>query len=285
MSQNNDKYAIHGSTLTGIADAIRSVNGSGEAYTPAEMQEAILKLSAVTDEDLEAIENSINERILRSGDRMEGDLTLAGDPTAALHAATKQYVDKAVENAGGGGGIAELPDNVTYFDDGGEDIKITDRTMVTIDKMSAEPMSGNPVLMAMMPVGYVFTWEPVEGNPTDLSTPEKVAAHYGFGTWEQLKDTFLLSAGDIYEIGSTGGEATHTLTIDEMPQHDHMGGRATGNIGYYDGTSDGIAAFTTSWQYTSTRTDLNLRVEPQGGDQPHNNMPPYRTVYTWTRVK
>ena len=41
------------------------------------------------------------------------------------------------------------------------------------------------------------------------------------GTWEKIKDKFLLSDGDTYSIGSTGGEATHTLTIDEMPSHNH----------------------------------------------------------------
>jgi hypothetical protein len=41
------------------------------------------------------------------------------------------------------------------------------------------------------------------------------------GTWEQIKDRFLLAAGGTYAAGSTGGEATHTLTVDEMPNHVH----------------------------------------------------------------
>ena len=41
------------------------------------------------------------------------------------------------------------------------------------------------------------------------------------GTWEQIKDKFLLSAGDTYANGSTGGEASHILTTAEMPQHNH----------------------------------------------------------------
>ena len=32
---------------------------------------------------------------------------------------------------------------------------------------------------------------------------------------------FVLAAGDSYSVNSTGGEKTHTLTIDEMPSHDH----------------------------------------------------------------
>ena len=42
------------------------------------------------------------------------------------------------------------------------------------------------------------------------------------GTWEQLKDKFLLASGDTYTAGNTGGEATHTLTTNEMPSHSHI---------------------------------------------------------------
>ena len=41
------------------------------------------------------------------------------------------------------------------------------------------------------------------------------------GTWEQIKDTFLLCAGDTYLAGSTGGEATHVLTEAEIAAHIH----------------------------------------------------------------
>ena len=41
------------------------------------------------------------------------------------------------------------------------------------------------------------------------------------GTWEELKDKFLLGAGDTYSSGATGGEAYHTLTSNELPKHKH----------------------------------------------------------------
>lgn len=52
-------------------------------------------------------------------------------------------------------------------------------------------------------------------------------------TWAQIKDTFLLCAGDVYSLGTTGGEATHTLTSDEMPSHTHTftgSSATTGNV-------------------------------------------------------
>lgn len=41
------------------------------------------------------------------------------------------------------------------------------------------------------------------------------------GKWEQIQGRFLLAASSAYGAGSTGGEATHTLTANEMPVHNH----------------------------------------------------------------
>lgn len=54
-----------------------------------------------------------------------------------------------------------------------------------------------------------------------LSVDETSPASLFGGTWEQLKDRFLLGAGDSYSAGATGGEASHTLTTAEMPSHSH----------------------------------------------------------------
>ena len=54
------------------------------------------------------------------------------------------------------------------------------------------------------------------------------------GTWERIKDRFLLAAGDTYAAGSTGGEAKHALSVDELPEHrmaiyDREASATTGN--------------------------------------------------------
>ena len=92
------------------------------------------------------------------------------------------------------------------------------------------------------------------------------------GTWEQLKDRFLLGAGNTYSAGATGGEATHKLTVAEMPKHRHY--MITNN-----GGNDYQAVLTGAGGYNT-----NESTTKEGDDQPHNNMPPYLAVYMWKRT-
>lgn len=108
------------------------------------------------------------------------------------------------------------------------------------------------------------------------------------GTWEQLKDRFLLGAGDSYTAGSTGGEAAHKLTITEMPTHRHAGIRVAQNYltawaTENAGTSSGFEL--SSMFKTGLENGLNkFSGDYSGGDEPHNNMPPYLAVYMWKRI-
>ena len=100
------------------------------------------------------------------------------------------------------------------------------------------------------------------------------------GTWVQIQDTFLLAAGTTYVAGSSGGEATHTLTTDEMPSHSHTVYGTTANHGQgWDDTSHPRAEV-----WVDKTNDRNPYVASSGGGQAHNNMPPYLTVYMWKRT-
>lgn len=96
------------------------------------------------------------------------------------------------------------------------------------------------------------------------------------GTWEQIKDVFLLSAGDTYKAGATGGEAEHILTVAEMPKHSHVQRARNENTSGYANQVLGGYAF--SSQSSEVSTDVT------GGDKAHNNMPPYLAVYVWKRT-
>lgn len=60
-----------------------------------------------------------------------------------------------------------------------------------------------------------------------MSTTNISPASFLGGTWSQIIDTFLFAAGGSYTAGSTGGSASHTLTINEIPAHNHTGSTAS----------------------------------------------------------
>ena len=63
------------------------------------------------------------------------------------------------------------------------------------------------------PVGSYYTSDK-DTEPAEI---------FGFGTWERVKGVVLLGADeDSYPAGSEGGEAEHTLTVEEMPSHSHQ---------------------------------------------------------------
>ena len=109
------------------------------------------------------------------------------------------------------------------------------------------------------------------------------------GEWEQIKDRFLLACGTTYSNGATGGEATHTLTVDEMPSHTHIQNqhRHGLNRNFSDGSGGTTSAYITtadrktSTKYTTYTTATNQNT---GGGGSHNNMPPYLAVYCWVRI-
>ncbi|MUP49264.1 hypothetical protein C3L57_08745 [Veillonellaceae bacterium M2-8] len=75
-----------------------------------------------------------------------------------------------------------------------------------------------------------------------------------------------------------GGEATHTLTINEMPRHGHEiapGTAPTWRLKLFK--TD--AQTGNKWDlisYKKSTTDPESAVAlPAGGGKPHNNMPPY----------
>lgn len=135
------------------------------------------------------------------------------------------------------------------------------------------------VLERMLPVGSIIGWSPVDGGKADLSTPEKVAAYYGFGTWEPYgSGRMLLGVSDSHAVESTGGEETHTLTQSELPKI--VGQFYRPPIRYSEESSNRSVFYGKSDQGPAIKQQID---NPSGGNA-YNTMPPYITVYRWRRI-
>ena len=113
-------------------------------------------------------------------------------------------------------------------------------------------------------------------HSTTLDTETKVKAVYGGTSWSKIEGVFLLGESAAHAIGSTGGEETHTLTIDEIPPHSHSFN--AGATCFANGGTNDVA------QVAGDRSYQYLAIGNAGGGQAHNNMPPYKTVYIWERT-
>jgi hypothetical protein len=125
------------------------------------------------------------------------------------------------------------------------------------------------IIDTIYPVGSYY-WSSSATSPADL---------WHVGTWERVKDRFVLAAGDTYVAGSTGGEADHTLTIAEMPSHSHN--TVNKNI-----LANELGEHKVHFKAgdDSSVTESPRLTNVVGGNQPHNNMPPYITAYCWHRT-
>ncbi len=110
-----------------------------------------------------------------------------------------------------------------------------------------------------------------------------------------LRNKFILGSGS-RGIGTTGGEENVTLNINQMPAHTHSGSGSTNTAGNHQhgfgvggggggrgGGRGGSEGYTCNGCAFNTATDANgnhshsvsITTNSQGGNQPHNNMPPF----------
>ena len=150
-------------------------------------------------------------------------------------------------------------------------------------------------LKKVYPVGSIYM-STVSTNPATL---------FGFGTWEAMPAGRVLLAqgksswGTTYNAGSTGGEATHQLTVGELPAHNHTAstnttGNHTHQFQLYGPNGDTNLNFPSDYDTNYARnkgTTLSagnhshtININNTGSSQSHNNMQPYLTVYMWKRV-
>lgn len=154
------------------------------------------------------------------------------------------------------------------------------------------------------PVGSIYT-------STKSTDPHEL---FG-GTWEPIQDTFLWCAGPEHAAGTTGGSASITLTNDNLPSHshpafcstdgnhDHISKIYSSNNANFKMATDGIRVAGQQWcnagdttagstggDYCGVTTQAGahshtVSIGATGNGKPYTNMPPYKSVYAWERVK
>lgn len=143
-------------------------------------------------------------------------------------------------------------------------------------------MVDNPYKYPYVPIGGIIEWDGtgLTGAP-DLSTPEKVAAVYGYGTWEAYgAGRVTIGANSAHAIGNEGGEETHTLISTELPSPIWPGGNVVIDMNNKHGGFGCAITTVPDGTYIAKAGPLTIA----GGNKPHNNMQPYRTVYRWRRI-
>lgn len=135
------------------------------------------------------------------------------------------------------------------------------------DNINFTLKQNNSLVNLLFPIGQII----IKGDNKDYSN------WLGF-TWERTAVGKVLvgydnNDVDFNNIGKTGGEKEHTLTIDEMPSHGH-----TVNYSGSAGTSVGVTAM---GDQLSTSSSI---VQATGGGHSHNNLQPYQVVAYWKRV-
>lgn len=80
-----------------------------------------------------------------------------------------------------------------------------------------------------------------------------------------------------YEVGQTGGEATHTLLLTEIPAHTHVlnVSNTAATLGSNDGTDAIGASATPAFGPAGNTVPMGATT---GGSEPHNNLQPYLTI-------
>ena len=135
-----------------------------------------------------------------------------------------------------------------------------------------------------IPIGGIVMWS---GSASNIPDGWKLCN--GSNNTPDLRNRFIVGAGDEYGVGHTGGQKQVTLTTNEMPRHYHeyVGDDQLRNI---------ESGCSTLMRYTSTRYDADSRTGGNyysgvfgtsyaGSGQAHENRPPYYALCFIMRVK
>jgi len=136
------------------------------------------------------------------------------------------------------------------------------------DALPSFQSASAPITLAnVYPVGSLY-W-----NKTDSTSP---ATLFGFGTWVQITDKFMVARGSTYT--STGGSASVTLSEANLP--------SSITVSVPTGTSDnsGTGSGKLGRANTSSASSESITLSSVGSSSAFDILPPYQAAYCWERT-
>ena len=171
---------------------------------------------------------------------------------------------------------------ITHADNSTEEVSIDLATTVTTQGTPLNKVLFDKIDKYLVPVGIISMWS---GSINNI--PNGWALCNGQNGTPDLRDKFIVGAGNEYTVGSTGGEKNHVLTENEMPSHTHntratwdfVGDRYANNSGTGNYLSMNTGA-STNHLYQSTSMGnaskyIEITSKSTGNGQAHENRPPY----------
>ncbi len=129
------------------------------------------------------------------------------------------------------------------------------------DTQWVDSTGGSTSFLVNAPIGAIVAWSDDAGT-----VPEGWHVCDGTEGTLDLRDKFILGAGTTHAVGETGGEETHELTTQEMPNHSHQ---------VYARTNSQLGQGIPLARTVSDGASATVVTGDTGGSQAHNNMPPY----------
>ena len=143
---------------------------------------------------------AIQDGIITVLDNSHGHTTDNIDGLQVALEECKTYTDEQVANL-----INSAPETLDTLGELATAFQNNQEVIEVLNKSIAEKATQTYVeqmFQKVYPVGSVYI-STIATNPNTL---------FGFGSWVRIKDRFILSAGDTYGAGTTGGATTHSHT-------------------------------------------------------------------------
>lgn len=128
-------------------------------------------------------------------------------------------------------------------------------------------------ILAFFPVGTILQ-----------STANVNPSTYLGGTWTAIEGRFLLAADGSHAAASTGGAEYYTLTLNNLPPHQHFMDTGTFGSENVDSESAGLLYGQIDAGPWTLKTGGLYRSYPDALGNPVPTMPPYLAVYMWKRT-